>query len=403
MTVSHHPRRPLRIAVTLVLALALVACSGYPNTTIGAHSDVGREIDSLTYLLLILGGIVFVFVEGLLVYILIKFRERPGDTTPAQTHGNTTLEVTWTMLPAVILAIIAVPSVRTIFRTQAKAVPNALQVDVVGHQWWWEFRYPQYKVITANELYLPVGRTVNFSLRTDDVIHSFWIPQMSGKRDVVHKDRPNYMWFTPESSFVWNGACAEYCGASHSNMRFKVFTVPPAQFATWIKHQQQGPVFPATAAAATAADTSKGAAATAAVAAAAPADTATGTWPRDKLPSWTIPETPVPANVTVAATSGDATRGAQLFKTGACIGCHTIQGVSPGIIGPNLTHVGSRTTIAGALYPNDIEHLRLWIKDARAMKPGSIMPPMGKGLPETMGTFTDQQIADLAAYISSLK
>ena len=161
MTVSHHPRRPLRIAVTLVLALALVACSGYPNTTIGAHSDVGREIDSLTYLLLILGGIVFVFVEGLLVYILIKFRERPGDTTPAQTHGNTTLEVTWTMLPAVILAIIAVPSVRTIFRTQAKAVPNALQVDVVGHQWWWEFRYPQYKVITANELYLPVGRTVN--------------------------------------------------------------------------------------------------------------------------------------------------------------------------------------------------------------------------------------------------
>jgi cytochrome c oxidase subunit 2 len=186
MTVSHHPRRPFRIAVTLVLALALVACSGYPNTTIGAHSDVGREIDSLTYLLLVLGGLVFVFVEGLLVYILIKFRERPGDTTPAQTHGNTTLEVTWTMIPAVILAIIAVPSVRTIFRTQAKAVPNALQVDVIGHQWWWEFRYPQYKVITANELYLPVGRTVNFSLRTDDVIHSFWIPQLSGKRDVVH-------------------------------------------------------------------------------------------------------------------------------------------------------------------------------------------------------------------------
>jgi len=107
--------------------------------------------------------------------------------------------------------------------------------------------------------------------------------------------------------------------------------------------------------------------------------------------------------VTVAASSGDATRGAQLFKTGACIGCHTIQGVSPGIIGPNLTHVGSRTTIAAGLYPNDMRHLMMWIKDARAMKPGSIMPPMGKGLPEAMGTFTDQQIADIAAYISSLK
>lgn len=396
-----RPRRLAQAALTVALALFVVACGNHPDTIFHHRTDFNRDVDFLFKILLWAGGFVFVFVEGILVFTMFRFRHRPGQAEPKHVHGNTTLEITWTVIPLLILALIAIPSIRTIFKTEAPARPDALQVEVIGHQWWWEFRYPQYKVITANELYLPVGRTVNFSLRTDDVIHSFWIPQLSGKRDVVHKDRPNYMWFTPDSSFVWNGACAEYCGASHSNMRFKVFTVPPAQFATWIKHQQQGPVFPAPAAAAT--DTSKGAAAAATVAAAEPADTATGTWPRDKLPSWTIPETPVPANVTVAATSGDATRGAQLFKTGACIGCHTIQGVSPGIIGPNLTHVGSRTTIAGALYPNDLEHLRLWIKDARAMKPGSIMPPMGKGLPETMGTFTDQQIADIAAYISSLK
>jgi cytochrome c oxidase subunit 2 len=129
----------------------------------------------------------------------------------------------------------------------------------------------------------------------------------------------------------------------------------------------------------------------------------TGTWPKDELPVWTVPETPIPGGLTVNAQQGDPARGGQLFKTGACIGCHTIQGVSPGIIGPNLTHVGSRTTIAAGMYPNDAKHLALWIKDAPAMKPGSLMPPMGKGLPHTMGAFDDQQIADIAAYILSLK
>ena len=116
-----------------------------------------------------------------------------------------------------------------------------------------------------------------------------------------------------------------------------------------------------------------------------------------------MPNTPTPAGLDVKAGAGDPARGAQLYKTAACIGCHTVQGVSPGIVGPNLTHVGSRTTIAGGMYPNDVKHLAMWIKDAPAMKPGSLMPPMGKGLPHTMGAFDDQQIADIAAYISSLK
>lgn len=407
MTGSRRPRSSVRVALTLALVLGLAACQGFPNTTFGAHSDVGHDIDKLTYLLLILGGLVFVLVEGLLVYVLVKFRARPGDARPVQMHGNTTLEVTWTMIPAIILAVIAIPTVRTIFKTQAPAPDSALQVQVIGHQWWWEFRYPQYKIVTANELYLPVGRTVNFSLETDDVIHSFWLPGLSGKRDVVHNLKfghyqPNYLWFTPDSAYVWNGFCAEYCGTSHSNMRFRAFTVPPAEFAAWVKHQQEGPVFPAAAAAATT-DTTKGAAVAAAPAPAVAPDTTTGTWPRSELPRWTVPETPLPAGLTVATTAGDPARGAQLFKTGACIGCHTIQGVSPGVIGPNLTHVGSRTTIGAGLYPNDMRHLTMWIKDARLMKPGAVMPPMGKGIPESMGTFTDQQIADIAAYLSSLK
>lgn len=405
MTGHHRARRFFWTALIPVLAFGLAACSHDPNSTFGAHSEVGQAQESLTNLLLVLGGIVFVVVEGILVFVLIKFRARPGSPEPKQTHGNTKLEVTWTLIPAVILAIIAVPSVRTIFETQAPAPASALQVEVIGHQWWWEFRYPEFGVTTANELYLPTGRKVNLQLTSEDVIHSFWVPQLVGKRDVIHKDAKmaNHLWFTPESSFVWNGFCAEYCGSSHSNMRFRVFTVPPAQFEAYIAHQKTGPAFTPSAP-----DTSKQAVAQAAAApqpqlASAAAEGNTGTWSQDSLPIWTIPQTPLPPGLTLDAQEGDPTRGAQLFKTGACIGCHTIQGVSPGIIGPNLTHVGSRTTIAAGMYPNDAKHLALWIKDAPAMKPGSLMPPMGKGLPKTMGAFDDQQIADIAAYILSLK
>ena len=408
MTGFHRARRLASAALTPVFVLGLTACAGLPDTIFGAHSEVGHAEDRLTYLLLILGGIVFVLVEGALVFAVVKFRARPNASMPTQTHGNTRLEVTWTLIPAVILAIIAVPSVRTIFETQAAAASDALQVEVIGHQWWWEFRYPQYKIVTANELYLPVGRTANFSLRTEDVIHSFWIPRLAGKRDVVHKTHPNWLWFTPDSIGSWNGFCAEYCGTSHSNMRFRVFTVSPDQFKAWVAHQQTGPAFPAIAAAAPA-DTGKKAGTAPAVPAATvalAADTNTATVARADLPQWTVPETPLPAGLPFdesVIAKADPARGAQMFKTAACIGCHTVQGVAMGIIGPNLTHVGSRTTIGAGLYPNDMKHLTMWIKDARLMKPGSIMPPMAKGFPGSMGTFDDQQIADLAAYLSSLK
>lgn len=417
--------RWLTPALALLLAAGLSACNSFtPNTIFGAHSEFGHSVDILTRRLLYAGITVFILVEGLLLVILVKFRDRDGNREAKQIHGNTTLEIGWTLVPAVILAFIAVPTIKTIFKTQAKAIPSALQVEVIGHQWWWEFRYPQYGVITANELYLPVGRTANFALTTKDVLHSFWIPQLNGKRDLI-SNHTNYIWFTPDSSFAWNGFCAEYCGTSHANMRFKVFTVTPTEFDSWIAHQKSNAVGSAPA---PAADTSKAAAqavsqkststgaSTPAGANAKPpvatpvmnvSDTSSSTYPRNKLPEWVIPKTPTPVALTFDQNaSGDATRGATLFKTAPCIACHTIKGVptAAGIVGPNLTHVGSRTTIAGGLYPNDPRHLQLWIKNAPAMKPGSLMPLFGKAEKgATPGVYTDQQIADLAAYLSSLK
>jgi cytochrome c oxidase subunit II len=405
--------RWLTPALALLIAVGLSACHSFaPNTIFGAHSEFGHSVDVLTRRLLYAGLVVFVLIESLLIVILVRYRDRDGNREAKQFHGNSTLEIGWTLIPAVILAFIAVPTIKTIFKTQAKAMPSALQVEVIGHQWWWEFRYPQYGIITANELYLPVGRTANFALTTKDVLHSFWVPKLNGKRDLI-SNHTNYIWFTPDSAYAWNGFCAEYCGTSHANMRFKVFTVPPSEFDAWVAHQKTNAIGSAPPPAAIAkADTGKGAQAPA-PAAAAPtpvmnvSDTASATFPRANLPEWVIPKTPTPATLTFdQSVTGDVTRGATLFKTAPCIACHAVRGVptAAGIIGPNLTHVGSRTTIAGGLYPNDLRHLQLWIKNAPEMKPGSLMPLFGKNEKgATPGVYTDQQIADLAAYLSSLK
>src|SRR5688572_27282838 len=234
--------------------LMLAACATeYPNTTFQPKSELGRSIDFLWDRLLLLGTIVFVLVEAALIYVVFRYRRRPNDnTTPPQTHGNAMLEIAWTIIPAVILVFLAVPTVKTIFETQAKVAAGALEIEVIGHQWWWEFRYPQYDFVTANEIYIPTGRTVNFRMTSQDVIHSFWIPQLAGKRDVM-ANRTNYIWFTPDSSLgpsVWNGFCTEYCGASHAKMRFRAFTVTPQQFESWIAGQKLPAAFGAVAAAA---------------------------------------------------------------------------------------------------------------------------------------------------------
>jgi cytochrome c oxidase subunit II len=432
MQLRIQPRQAAALTFGALALLTLAACAGqYPNSTFNPTTEFNRESTSLWNTLLGWGTIVFVIVESILVYTIWKYRRRPGVTVNADSklmHGNTTLEIAWTVLPALILAIIAVPTVRAIFRTQAAAPANALKVDVIGHQWWWEFRYPDYNITTANELYLPIGRPVAFSLRTVDVIHSFWIPQLGGKRDVV-SNRTNYLWFTPDSAAytVYNGSCNEYCGASHANMRFRVFTVPAENFEQWAAHQRTPAMIQAPAAAPATATPAPNTPATATPrpnapaanqpAAAPPPTQAVGSYvfPRDRVPAYAMPSTPVPSDVSFPeALVGDIERGRAKYSSSACIACHKIEGnpMSVGVTGPNLTHVGSRLTIGAGLFPNDPRHMALWIKNARKMKPlqFSSMPTLGKGEYDpvmktviNVGGLTDQEIADIVAYLQALK
>ena len=222
MPADSRPRRLVMAALTVALAALIAGCVQNPNSVFHHRTDFNRDVSSLFRLLIWLGTIVFIFTEAMLVWALIKYRSRPGKPhEPEQVHGNTRLEILWTVIPAVVLAVIAVPTVRTIFKTEAPAPAGSLEIEVIGHQWWWEFRYPEYGVVTANELYLPIGRTASFALKTHDVIHSFWIPGLGGKRDLVN-NRTNHLWFTPDSTTetAFNGFCAEFCGTSHANMRF---------------------------------------------------------------------------------------------------------------------------------------------------------------------------------------
>jgi cytochrome c oxidase subunit 2 len=386
-------------------AFALAACATeYPNTTFEPKSELGRSIDYLWDRLLLLGTIVFVLVEIGLIYLMIRYRRRPSDnTTPPQTHGHAMLEIIWTLIPAFILLFLAVPTVRIIFETQAKVPAGALEIEVVGHQWWWEFRYPEYKVTTANEIYLPTGRTVNFKMTSNDVIHSFWVPQLAGKRDVV-TNRTNYIWFTPDSSLgpsVWNGFCTEYCGTSHAKMRFRVFTVKPDQFDSWIAGQQKPAAI--------------GAVAAAGAAPVQPASlTADYSFPQNQAEfAYALPNSKIPGNLSFTpGLTGNPGRGMQAYNSAACIGCHAIAGnpMSVGVVGPNLTHFGSRSTIGAGSFPNTPAYLALWIKNSRTMKPGVLMPTLGKNeydpilkKPVTTGGLDDQQIADIVAYLMSLK
>ncbi len=423
MTRSNRPSARTG-ALLAILAVALAACGGqYPNSTFLHWSDFATDIDFLWDRLLVWGTIVFVIVEAILVYTIIRFRARPGAPEPKQTHGNTTLEIMWTVIPAIILVFIAIPTIRTIFKTQAKAPASSIEVEVIGHQWWWEFRYPQYGVVTANELYLPAGRTANFALKTKDVLHSFWVPNFGGKRDLI-SNRTNYLWFTPNDTIkavAANGQCAEYCGDSHANMKFRTYVVTPADFESWAAHQKGQAVFgvappePPAAAAPGKAPAKKGAA-SGEVALSESAAVVTGfVFPADKLPAYVIPRTPLPGGLALddaTLAKGNADSGKAIYSRSTCIGCHAINGnpMSMGIIGPNLTHVASRYTIAAGLYPNDARHLSAWIKNARAMKPGSLMPTLGMEMWDPMmkmkvttGGLTDPQIADVVAYLRALK
>jgi cytochrome c oxidase subunit 2 len=282
--------------------------------------------------------VVFVLVQGLIVVAIVKFRARPDSPEPQQIHGNTRLEVGWTLVPALILLAVAVPTIKTIFDL-AKTPANPVNVTVIGHQFWWEYRYTDLGVVTANELRMPAGRPVELTLNSVDVIHSYWIPPLGGKTDVV-PGRNNHMHLEADKPGEYLGQCTEFCGASHANMRAKAIAMTPGDFDAWVAGQR--------AAAAT------------------------------------------PADGTVAAD------GMALFATKGCSGCHTVQGVSAGVVGPNLTHIASRTTFAGSIFDRNDANLRKWLTNPQAEKPGNAMKIPGAPL-------TPDEITKLIGYLDSLR
>ncbi|MFQ5689701.1 MAG: cytochrome c oxidase subunit II [Gemmatimonadota bacterium] len=300
------------------MALTLLACGGeYPQSALHPNSDFATRLDDLFVQIFWWAVGVFVIVEGLLVYVLRRFRERPGAERPRPVHGHTALEIGWTLPPALILVAIAIPTIRTIFVVDSPPPGDALTIEVVGKQWWWEFRYPAQGIVTANEVHIPVGVTVDFRLNTADVIHSFWVPRLGGKRDLV-PGRENRIWLAADSAGTYSGQCAEFCGLQHALMGFRVVVQPAEEFRGWVARMQQ----PAT-----------------------------------------EPEDPL------------AVEGKELFLNGPCIACHRIEGtVAQGSVGPDLTHVGSRRTIVAGRLENNDENLARWISNSQEIKPGNLMP-----------------------------
>jgi cytochrome c oxidase subunit 2 len=337
--VVYFPAVPVVLAVVLLL---LTACSGaagshFPQSTLAPRSDFSADLHDLYKNVFWWAVGVFVIVETLLLVAIARFRARAGAAAPKPIHGHTVLEIGWTLAPALILVFIAVPTMRTIFATSGKAPEGALRVQVIGHQWWWEYRYPELNISAYNELHVPVGTPIAIEMTSADVIHSFWVPRLGGKRDLI-QGRTNRIAFKPDSVGEYWGQCAEFCGASHANMRLRVIVQDDSVFQRWVDRQRAAPVAP-----------TKG----------SPEET-----------------------------------GQQIFRRSACIGCHTIAGISQGKVGPELSHVGSRGTIAGALFPNTTESLHRWIMNAPSLKPGALMPPQ------------NLQGADLdavVAYLQSLK
>lgn len=364
-----------RMALVLpLLALVASACSPdhYPQTALRPLSDyarIGDDIQTTTFYWA-LG--VFVLVEGALVYAIFRFRGKPGDPEPRQVHGNTTIEIIWTVIPALILAAIAVPTVRGIFETNTTPKGDVLNVEVVGHQWWWEFRYPDLKLTTANEVHIPVGQTVAFRMGTADVVHSFWPPRFAGKRDVF-PNRETRLWFKAEQAGEYPGQCAEFCGIQHGRMAFRVRAQTPEEFQSWVAHMQTlGPKPPQPAAAAPGADSVR----TASAGANVQGQQASKPKPAAQAPAGkdtaAAPAAQAPADPAYAA-------GEKLFLAKGCVGCHSLQAVDApkGMIGPNLANVGARSFIGAGSFKNTDENLGRWIQNPQAMKKGVLMPNLG--------------------------
>jgi cytochrome c oxidase subunit 2 len=302
-----------------------------------------KEAD-LAKMVLLLSAVVFVVVAGLVIYSVVRFRAGRGEqgSEPPQVYGSAQVEAAWTVIPIIIVIVLVLATSRVIHEVQAAPEPpNAVHVTVIGRQWWWEVRYPELGVVTANELHVPVSDSAHrqptfLTLESADVAHSFWVPRVAGKTDLI-PNKTNHMWIEPHQAGTYLGQCAEYCGTQHAHMLLRVVADPPEQFARWVEHQR---------------------------APAVQADTA-------------------------------AAAGRRVFLGTACISCHTVGGtVATGRYGPDLTHLMSRETIGAGVAPNTRDRLRAWVRNPDDLKNGVLMPAM---------QLDDAQLDQLVEYLLTLR
>ena len=307
------------------------------------ESTPARAIVELSVLVLVIVAVIFVVVAALLLYAIVKFRATPANAArePAQVYGSTQIELAWTIMPVLIVFVLFAATARVIHAIQdAPQPPSAVEVTVVGHQFWWEYRYPALGVVTANELHVPVSdpsrpRPTFLTLLSADTDHSFWIPQLAGKIDLI-PNRVNRLWMDPRRPGLFLGQCAQYCGTQHAKMLQRVSVDTPDDFDAWIRAQRE---------------------------------------PAMEEPT--------------------AIAGRRVFEATACINCHTVRGTAAnGRFGPDLTHLMSRATLASGAAANTPENLRTWLKNPDAIKPGSLMPAM---------QLSDADLDALVRYMQSLR
>lgn len=392
-----------RKLLSLLPVIGATACGAdqYPQTVFEPVTDLAREINGLQSTIFWWTMLVLAVVIAALLIILFRFRARPGAPEPKRIHGNNTLEMLWTLGPAVIVALILVPTVRTIFDTYSPGPEGALEVQAIGHQWWWEFRYPDLGIITANQLHLPVGQPVEVTLASADVLHNFWIPRLAGKRytyptpqGAQNRAHENFrtLVFTVEEPGVYTGQCAEFCGEAHALMRMNVVADTPVEFEAWVESMRApGTATPATATPDTGVIVGADRAGVEPAEDAPPADQGAAQAPADQTP---VDQAPDPLVI----------QGRELFRTRVCAACHTVEGVTAGRLGPSLTNFGERWAIAAGVLDNTQENLELWLKSPQQVKPGAKMPGQrteGGGMPAH--GLTDEEVRAIAAYLLSLK
>ena len=300
-------------------------------------SQQARDIDSLFQIVLGISTVIFLVVAGLVLYNAFRYRRRPGDGLPRQDFGDTRLEVAWTVIPLLIVTVMFFLSVRTMHDVDPPPLDRPPDIAIVAHQWWWEVHYPRSGVVTANEIHIPTGKNLLFRVTSADVVHDFWVPQLARKIDAI-PNRMNFAWISADQPGLYLGTCAEYCGVEHAWMRIRVNAQDPEDFARWQKHQLAPP-----------------------------------TEPTGKL----------------------APKGFALFMNLPCSNCHRIAGTpAQADIGPDLSHLGSRQTLAAGVFDNNPANLEAWIADPQKFKPDCNMPDL---------QLEPQELMALTAYLKELK